>query len=376
MNKSRRVSPYTDAVKTERWRKDFLDEINVIDGFEGLVRHSRSATQLSEPDQRLKQDARRIIESRDRDELTIARQYYNNAHLLVFWRLLKEDINKGYSSGRISREFPLFQIKRGVESGSIVLEGATVEFLDKVHFDLDESTLIDSEAPATELHELPVLLKLSADSPRRQQPLNQAFMRLSLVTRIALASLESCYSNFIEQQRLQQSPIQDYYRIHCFLDNFLYINESGSVRRANYDAIFGNSSLYELKLYLQYNLDNKILIGLKEVEAFLERQRKFYLSLALDITLEENEVHNQRKNLLAYDAESGVVHAQNINPKLISHYHKTVIESFGVVKQNGCPFAMSVGTSGNALLEVFQYFDTIFLHLLHHSIDFKKVFGK
>ncbi len=376
MGKSRRISPYANIVKAEQWRKNFLDEINALDGFDDLVRHSRSVGRVPEVDEKLKQRARDIVESRDMDELTAARQYYNNAHLLVYWRVLKEDIEKGYASGRISREFPLFQVKRDAGSGGIALEGVAAEFLDQIHFDVDETTLIDFTDPGAELCELPVLFKLSDGSPSRQQPLNRAFMQLSLVSRIMLASLEAYYSSFIDYQYRQKSPILDYYRIHCFLDNFLYMNEEGDVRRSNYDAIFGNSSLYELKLYLQYNLDNEYLIDLKDVEAFLERQRKYYLSLALDITLEENEVHNRHKNLLAYDAERGVVHTQNISPELIEHFRTTVIESFGVVKQNGCPFAMSVGASGNALLEVFQYSDTVFLYVLRHSVDFNKVFGE
>ena len=167
------------------------------------------------------------------------------------------------------------------------------------------------------------------------------------------------YDLFIEHHRRIGGTIRDYYRIHFFLDNFLYVREDGMVRRSHFDFIFMNNNLYELKLYLQDRFDKEKRLTLDEVNTFLRQQRQFYAKAALSISLADNEIHNNRKDLLAYDEDVGIVLARDVTDTLREHYQDNVIEGYGLIRQGGCPFARSTGLKKNALIEVFEYTDTL-----------------
>jgi len=109
------------------------------------------------------------------------------------------------------------------------------------------------------------------------------------------------------------------------------------------------------------------------VSEFLERQRKFFLKLALTITLAENEIHNRRKDLRWYDHTAGIV-KDGISEELIKHFDETVIKRYGLIKQSGCPFAKSKAFKKNALIEIFEYYDSMMIHMLSRASEFKQLF--
>ncbi len=362
-------------VQTRVWRDSFLHEISRIDNFEEWLSSSLSAVANQTPGQEmnhLTNEALKIVQSKDRNELTAARQYYNNAHLLGYWRMLNTELGSAIKRGAVDADFPLLKIQPDKHPNWFLLTGIPLQFFSQIKFDIDEQTVLTS--PEDFKKEVPVLLKPSGGDQTRQSRLNMVFLQLSLLVRIQMEAMSTFYKLFLQFQYELKSPLWDYYKIHIFLDNFLYVREDGYVRRSNFGNIFGNSSLYELKLYLQSCLDSHIKIRLADVEGFLKRQRKYMLNLALTISLEENEIHNCRKDLLAYDPERGVVRAIGITKDMLDYYQQSVIAPLGVIKQNGCPFALSKGLSRNALIENFEHFDRLIISFLRNSKNFHTAF--
>ena len=183
------------------------------------------------------------------------------------------------------------------------------------------------------------------------------------------------YDLYIHQIREKRNNAWDYYVIHYYLDNTLFGNGRGRYQKAHFDCIFFNSNIFELKRYFEYHINRASHLSIANIQAFLRRQRDTNVRRALAISLEENEVNNRRKDLLVYDPEAGVVQFDDISQELLDHYHETVINVFGLIKQDGCPFAKTKGIEKNAVIEVFEYFDNMMVYVLRNSSEFSQLFG-
>jgi hypothetical protein len=164
------------------------------------------------------------------------------------------------------------------------------------------------------------------------------------------------------------------YKIHQFLDYFLYIGPNGDNCGATFEGIFFNSNISELTLFLEHHFAEQRCLSLLEVDQFLHRQRNHYLTRAISISLEESEALNHRRDLLIYDERQGIVILNGLTDEIRQKLREEKIEPYQMARFDGCPFAKSKGVDHNALLEVYEFFDRLMLHLLNLSPEFSNLF--
>jgi len=98
------------------------------------------------------------------------------------------------------------------------------------------------------------------------------------------------------------------------------------------------------------------------------------LTQAVSISLEESEALNHCRSLLMYDERQGIVILNGLTDVVRQQLREKLLEPYQMARFDGCPFAKSKGVDRNALLEVYEYFDKMMLHLLNHSCEFHNLF--
>ena len=129
-----------------------------------------------------------------------------------------------------------------------------------------------------------------------------------------------------------------------------------------YDVFF-NSNLFNVMAYLNHQYMNSNDASLSDVALFLARQRKYLAKLAVMNSLAENEVLNYCKNTNYYDEADGVVKIDATEEQL-KYFQETKVDSYHMVKLEGCPFAKTLGVKTNTMVEVYEYFDDILIEFL------------
>lgn len=336
---------FLETVRTEEWRHNLLEKVSRVTGFDVLVDLScHAVAAVNVPDiPTVNRQARQIVQSYGKEELATARQYYNNEHLLEYWKYYNSELEKVIATHSLDPAFPLF----GIE---VNLRGLTYR-----------------------AHPIPLGNFLESGSGGFS-PLDRLRSQLAPMLMAQRRIFKTLYVLFLNLNRKAHSETWDYYRIHYFLDNNLYEIGNGRYYRSPFDFVFFNTNMLELRLFLEHQLQAGATLSVADVGDFLRRQREYYLHLALSVTSEENEIHNHRRDLCWYDAAAGVV-KDGVSDELREYYRRNVVEPYGLVKLTGCPFARSKGLKKNSLLEVFEYSDGLMLHLLSQSEEFQRAFG-
>lgn len=354
------ASNILDGIRSEEWRHDFVRRLSSLDGFDELLGLScqtadRDLGAKARAFPHLNSQSQEIISAYDKQDLVAARQYYNNEHLVEFWRYYRNEVDAHISAGKIDRDFPLFNLSVDIPNLSYQVTSIALKSLqDTSEFKAWKQRIEMEGSPYPKLHIL--------------------FAKLSVLTKYQFRCFFNFYGLFLQINKKKKSPIWDYYKIHYFLDNNLYGNGSSLFFRTPFEFAFFSNNLTELTLYLEHEFGAQSQISLDSVDAFLQRQRDYYLKLALTITLEENEIHNRRKDLRMYEPREGIV-KEKVTEELREFYRITTVDSYGLLKQNGCPFARTKGLGENALLEVFEYFDRMMIYLLGRSPEFDDLFA-
>ena len=187
--------------------------------------------------------------------------------------------------------------------------------------------------------------------------------------RVFMKPVSSCIRCSLARERQATSATWDSYKIHVFLDTFLYRLNNGSTRTSKFDFVFFANNRLELVVWLDSSLKAGKPLSLKQAEMFLNSQTKHYLGLSQRITLEENEVLNCHRELLHYDEIRNVVCLENIPPGILEKCRKPIQDL--ALTNLGCPFARAKGVKINALTEMYQYSDQLFLRTLEASWEFK-----
>lgn len=362
-------SPSSDLelVGSPVWRSALLAKFATLPGFDSLLTQSCSPSGVDKttvPLAELNMKAAQIVHSHDRQELVVARQYYNNEHLVRFWRFFCEELDKIVSANGLDPHFPLFEITMDLSVPDYRVRPLASSFLedhadagDGGHETRDPSSLISSRFPNVDHIDL-----------------RRLFVKLSVFFAYQTSLLVAFYRLFLNIHRKQGSEVWDYYRIHFFLDNHLYSRDNEYFYRSSFDLIFFNSNLVELGIFLHYHFSRGLPLSVDEVRGFLRRQTEYHLKRALTISMEDNEIFNRRKDLLEYLPDEGLVGIREVSDELRAFYRQSVIEYYGLLKQGGCPFAKSKGVSRNALLELYGYSNELIIQLLSRAEEFDQVF--
>jgi len=345
---------HLDKVSAESWRSEFLERIASLPGFVSLAESSCDACEAPSVDMgALNVAAKELIQTYDKEELVVARQHYNNEHVLEYWLYYNRQLDVLSESGIVDRGFPLFEIE--VDLPRRTYRAAAVS-LDQLN---DDSVLSNVVSPGR-----PV--------PVPQKGLERLLAKLVVMQRIQNSTYSKFYPLLLNTARDAGNTMWDYYKIHYFLDNNLYEIEDGVYYRSPFSFVFFNHNVIETRLFLEHCLSNAVPLTLSEVGTFLKRQREQHLRLAVNVSSAENEIHNRRRDLYYYDPADEVVKDQ-FTPELTDYFLRTIVEPCGIIKQDGCPFARTKGLQKNALVEVFEHFDKMILHLMENSVEFSEL---
>jgi len=362
-------------VKAPEWRDWLLNELNKSPDLLRFVNQSRSRnSEAGLTVGALQSRANEIMKAVPKEELMAARQYYNNAHLLHFWGALSAEYEKMIQANVLNRDFPLFDLQVNHQTGQYRIKPLTMDFINSVNYEMPEN----ARKPIEGVMGIPVFpppMARKRKSKKGQARLDRLFLKLSLANKVYSATTTAFYDIFLQQHRNSSSYVWDCYKLHCFLDNFLYVDASGTARRSPFEFVFLNSDIYELKVFLQDRYEKSSGLLFEDVAAFLERQRAYYLKYAVTVSLKENEVHNRHKELLHYDEKRGIVVPSQDTRALQEKYDREVIRRYGVHKQGGCPFAKSKGIRMNAMLELLEFVDNIFLKLTVATPEFAALYS-
>lgn len=351
------------TIMTEEWRSAFIGRLAKLDGFFELVDRSCQTISIAHRPidfAALNMQARNLIASYDIKDLAAARQYYNNEHLVLFWKFYHDKLEPLFENGSVDRNFPVFTAEIDYAGDDFRVTPVKIDFLNSDVMKIGDDLL--RRESVTEIHK------------SGERDLRDLFARLTILQQIQNKAFNDFHLLFLKQAQRAKNIVWDYYKIHYFLDNNLYPLGDGTYYRAPFDYVFFSSNITELKLFLSHCHASDLNIDINNVADFLGRQRKYYLQIALSLSLPENEIHNRRKDLRWYDPIEGVV-KDGISDDLLRFYDETVVKKGGLVKQGGCPFAKTKGVRRNSLIEVFEYFDQMMIALLSHSTLFAKLFG-
>lgn len=348
------------------WKEGFLREITALSGFDDLAARSRGIG-ASRPSQACWDDIKRpavdLIERYPRRILVEARQHCNIAHLVEFWRWYGDVLKKYILAGSLTENFPLFSIKEPSARRQYEIES-----LSPADFDHYEFRLIAKLPPTCQYRHNPSvkIKKLSKKKFIRVENLERFICKLCRLQDTYSRTTTYLYNMFIDAARQELSPAWGDYRIHLFLDRFLYQTKDGQICDAPFEKIFFSSNLSELSVYLRYKFDRKLIPSVQDVGKFLSRQRKYYLELAMQLDMAGAAYLNNYRHLLHYHPPKGIVILPEMESQILEIIDRDLIQAAGVIKMAGCPFAKSKGVSENAVLEAFRHVDTLMLEMVGH----------
>lgn len=359
------------VVGSAEWRETLLSRLSTLDGFDSLAAESRglSAPTLAERAARLRIDATLIAGSYPRMELAAARQYYNTEQLLRFWRYFNREIANLARLGLITAEFPLFTVQADLERLVYGIKPVDIEYFGALNTaGHGNDTHCPIQLPAQALH------GLNAAEPGYAR-LSALFNKLLALHQIMFGTVKTYYDIFLKMGCKRNTVAWQCYKIHLFLDHYLYIDASGESLRADFDRIFFSTNVKPFQFYLAHCLASGATVTLADAEAFLARQRNHYLEQALSLSIEDTEILNLERQLIRYVPEKGVTTVCGATDELREFYRQNRIIPYGRIKLDGCPFAKVKGVRGNAMIEVFEMFDRMMLYLLLHAEEFNDLFG-
>jgi hypothetical protein len=296
------------------------------------------------------------------------RHYYNTKQLVDFWKFYQELVESGITRNVVTRDFPVLLAE--LRNSALFLSGLGVNQFAQGYVYRDGNNpqgfqrmnIANGDAV------------MNMNSP--EEIWNSLVGKMFLMLQAIVSSGKLLYTHFLNEQWRIQSEIWDYYKIHIFLDTFMYIKDGIPRAHSGFDFVFFNSNYFELKEFLRDRLISGIRLTIPEVDQFLKRQRVHNLRLSQHISLVEADVLNKHKELLRYDQLSGIVQLQEIPSSILSASQNKVHHELGFVKVDGCPFARTKGVRGNALVEVYEYFDDLFLALLEHAWEFQTLYAQ
>lgn len=369
-------SKYIDTVRSDAWRERFLEQLSLLEEYESFLAQNgviRSVNITGLPAS-LRSKANQLVKSYSRHELVAAKQYYNNDHLIHFWRWFVENLDMLASAGAISRDFPLFRVNINWEILKYRVTKIPIQQFEQSHF----YKISDQPLKYASVSRASSGRKDHADGAVDTAGADFESLKGKLVVlRIhVFEALRNLYYIFLEFNRRNKSVPWNSYKIHQFLDYFLYIGPNGDNCGAAFEGIFFNSNISELTLFLDHHFAQRRRLLLFEVDQFLQRQRKHYLTRAVSISLEESEALNHRRDLLIYDERQGIVRLNGLTDEIRQLLREEKIEPYQMARFDGCPFAKSKGVDYNALLEVYEFFDRLMLYLLNFSPEFSNLFVK
>jgi len=313
----------------------------------------------------IRRSAEEITARYEREELVRARHFYNSTHLVAFWRWHCGWVETHLPYDASSPDFPVFALESGVTPGEIRLK-----LIDPAVFEQFFFWKVSDHPPAYKLCRLADKdCHVAEWSIHKSDDVEQLLGRLTLLSSKWKEYVTLLYNRFLSLQCLTDSSTWNDYKIHLFLDLFLYPELDAQNLGASFDNIFFSNNLIELGVYLRYCLEAENHITADDVSAFLERQRKYYIQLAMIIDHEQNAFLNNFRHLMYYEPERGVVVMPELSDDLRDSLHQKLMIEAGVVKADGCPFAKSKGVSENAVLEHFTWFDTLMLTLVRRWLD-------
>jgi hypothetical protein len=369
-------SRYIETVRSDAWRERFLEKLSLLEEYEsflvqnGVIRSANvSGLPLS-----LRSKAGQLVESYSRYELVAAKQYYNSDHLIHFWRWFVENLDMLTSAGAISRDFPVFKVRINWEILKYSVTRIPIQqFEHSLFYKISDQPLKYASVPRAS----------SGRSDHTGSIVDMASIefeslkgKLIVLRGQVFEILKTLYYVFLEFNRRSKSVVWNTYKIHQFLDYFLYIGPNGDNCGAAFEGIFFNSNISELTLFLEHHFAERRCLSLLEVDQYLQRQRRYYLTRAVSASLEESEALNHCRDLLIYDEQQGIVRLNGLTDEVRQQLREEKIEPYQIVRFDGCPFAKSKGVDHNALLEVYEFFDRLMLHLLNFSPEFGNLFVK
>lgn len=353
------------------WKARFLNQIHALEGFHELVEHSRD-TKPHWPftlSSRIAESAVQLLTQYSREELRMARLYYNAQHLAGFWRYYLELIEAGISEGRISKQLPLFVASRDPLNYTVILNPVTI---DQLKGDVFIKADTGRQSPSYTREGLNYEQGILSETLSADEVLASLDGRINLINDHFHKTCLILYELFLFRERQAVSEIWDCYNIHVFLDNFLFWTNQAGNRTSRFDFVFFVNNRVELMVWLKASLAAGKQHTVKDAEMFLYNQTKYYLGLSQRITYEENEVLNSHKELLFYDETEKIVRLGSV-PSDISDESKKLIQVLGLSSM-GCPFARAKGAKLSALTEMYQYFDQLFVRVLECSWEFEHLF--
>lgn len=361
-----------ERIRSPEWRAHFICEISAIHGFDDILQHSRNPQFEMQPDlfKQVYAQAIQILACYPKEELRTARQHYNTQQLLAFWRHYDDLINRGISKGLISKRFPLLTARFDPVNNRVVLDGIKISQMKGGVY------IKDSNSEATfsrrEIDQRRVNLEYA---PFTNDVLDSLEGRLTFLVHLVRQSSSILYAKFLLSESQAASDVWDAYRIHVFLDNFMYRDiETGLVGSSKFDFIFAPSNCRELIVWFKAALISGKHITIGQVREFLGKQTKYYARLSQRITLAENEVLNTHKEFLFYDESEGVVRMGSIPQEVFDPANDRYMDL--AITSMGCPFGRVIGARDNALFEIFQYFNNLFIRVLEESWEFGCLFRK
>lgn len=358
-------------VSSKQWRSSFLAQIESIPGFLSLVEKSREQdvsaryamiATLDDP-------AQWVIRQYSLHELRVARHFYNTEHLLAFWRHYHAILDAGISKGLLPRRFPLPSVKIDADTRRLTLEGMNLDDITGALFLYHQR---DAARPAT-FARLELKARARLEQLSEQQMLDSLRGRLAWVAKQVRAAASLLYTQFLWQERHAGSELWDWYKIHVFLDHFLYYAHAGDRRLSRFDLVFFSNNKEELAVWLEWELGQRAKLGIRQVRAFLDRQTRYNARVSQQVSLAENDIRNSRRGLLAYDPCSGVVKLST-GPGDILADAEAYFQALDI-RSLGCPFGREKGIAGNALVELYEYQNGLFARAIEASWEFQRLFG-
>jgi len=346
----------------EVFKREFLVQLNTVDGFDRLVCISRDNKKEEKANiiQSITPAAKEIIHNYDKSVLAKVRAYCNNNHLLAYWRWFI-DFQKNYTStNAVDQSFQMFDVVQKDGGAGFELNPVSIESFELFFY---WKTTDDPPIYKSCLHN-EKYKHYYQWSDCKHGMLEQISGRLRMLHRQWVAYATYVYNEFITRQKSLSSPTWDDYRVHYFLDLFLYKTSDEHKHSSSFDNIFFSCNLHELDIYIRYQMKTLKKLSLADIELFLNRQTKYYIKIAQTLNVEETAYLNGYRHLKYYDFIHEVVMMPELSNELRSSLNEKLIVKDGCVKSDGCPFAKSKGIHGNAVHEVFSSFDQMMLKVV------------
>lgn len=348
------------------WKEGFLREITELSGFDDLAERSRGA-EATGPGEGcwdvIRRPAMEIVGRYSKSALVEARQHYNNSHLVEFWRWYGDILKKYILAGAITKKFPLLSVKE-----TSAHRQYEIKPLSPADFDCYEFRPITKLPPACQYRYNPAVKipRLSKKKFVQAENLERFICKLCRLQDTYSKTTTYFYNKFVNTARQELSPVWGDYRIHLFLDHFLYRTKDGQTCDAPFEKIFFSSNIAELSVYLRYKFERKLIPSVPDIGLFVSRQTKYYLELAMKLDMTGVAYLNNYRHLLHYAPAKGIVVLPEMESKIRQMIDRDLIQAAGIIKMTGCPFAKSKGVAENAVVETFRHFDMLMLEMVGH----------